>query len=236
MKERDRQRLSQEGVGLADSFTCGKSRMEYTKLEGSLSPAPGSTQGHPNSNPALQRCFSCLCAEQLPAAHVPTELFRVALYEWKYLKIILSIEVTVLHVLEAAALLLHHGSTIAEDEFCNWTVGEAAQQDVFCPRGWWTWNGLPRAAGLILTCWNSWCVGALLSDIGVGFAWCCVKPGVGLSDPSESFPTWDVLWFYGCGGVEHKLSLLTWKIENAVTISLSFSSTRGVEGSLQSLT
>lgn len=180
-------------------------RMEYPKLEGSSSQplAPYRATQTLTQYPALQRCWSCLCAERLPAACFPTELFWGPLYAWEYLKVILSIGVTLsftfwrmLHCWYITAATLQKMTS---------AIG---QQDVFCPRGLRSWNGLPRAAGMILSCQGSRCVGALLSDIGVGFAWCCMKPGVGLGDPSGSFSTCHKTAEYGCGGVEHKLSLL----------------------------
>ena len=35
----------------------------------------------------------------------------------------------------------------------------------------------------------------LLSDIGFGFGWSCVEPGVGLDDPCRSLPAQEI--FYG---------------------------------------
>jgi len=64
---------------------------------------------------------------------------------------------------------------------------------MFCLRGWWAWNSLPRAVGTAPSCWSSRSVGTALSDIGFGFGWSYVEPGVGLDGPYGFIPTWDIL-------------------------------------------
>lgn len=56
----------------------------------------------------------------------------------------------------------------------------------FCTRGWsGKWHSLPRAFDVALCCQSSRSIWAMLSSTGLGFGWCCVKPGVGID---SSFP------------------------------------------------
>ena len=47
--------------------------------------------------------------------------------------------------------------------------GATGGEGKVCTRGWWAWNGLPRAMGTALSCWSSRSVWTALSDIGFGF-------------------------------------------------------------------
>lgn len=152
--------------------------MEYPKLEGSSSQplAPYRATQTLTQYPALQRCWSCLCAERLPTACFPTELFWGPLYAWEYLKMIPSIGVTLsftfwrmLRCWHITAAILQKMTSATLQKMMTSAIG---QQDVFCPRGLLTWTGLPRAAGMILSCQGSRCVGALLSPQHRG--WVCV--------------------------------------------------------------
>jgi len=63
-----------------------------------------------------------------------------------------------------------------------------------CPGQW----AQPQTAGV------QWAFGHCSQIQGLDLRWCCVEPGVGLSDPCGSFPTQDILWFYD--------SLLHWEV------------------------
>lgn len=60
---------------------------------------------------------------------------------------------------------------------------------------------LPRAEGTALSCRSSGSTETLLSAIG--FGWCWVQSGAGLSDPCESLPIGHILQFYWTPKAEH---------------------------------
>ena len=67
--------------------------------------------------------------------------------------------------------------------------GQLGVRDRGCTRGWWAWNGLPRA----VSCESSRSVWTLLSNIGPGFGVVLCGAGVGLSDTCGSLPAEDIL-------------------------------------------
>lgn len=61
---------------------------------------------------------------------------------------------TLLHILENAALLVHHSSNFAEDDFCNWTAGCVLPQRAAHMK--WAAQGSrhdPKLPGLTM-CWS----------------------------------------------------------------------------------
>ena len=67
-------------------------------------------------------------------------------------------------------------------------------RDRLCTRGQWAWNGLPRAVGTARVPEFRERLDSA-QTLGLNVGWCCVEPGVGLSDPYGSLPTWGILCF-----------------------------------------
>lgn len=69
--------------------------------------------------------------------------------------------------------------------------GQVGVRERLCTGRLWAWNGLQGSghSSELPELREHW-----LSDVEIGFGWCCVEPGVGLGDPCGSLPT---LWFCG---------------------------------------
>lgn len=75
----------------------------------------------------------------------------------------------------------------------------------FFSSGWWTPN---RAVIMVLSCWSSRSVLAMLSDIySLQFRWSSVEQKVGLNDPCGSFPTWNIQFLLPPYAFSHLKSL-----------------------------
>jgi len=61
-----------------------------------------------------------------------------------------------------------------------------------CQKSWLTWRHNIKWS----QSWACQCSKSVLAMLSVTCSDFCVKPRVGLSDPYESLPTWDFVWFY----------------------------------------
>ena len=73
--------------------------------------------------------------------------------------------------------------------------GQLGARDRVCTRGWWAWNGLPRAVGTAPRAGAQGAFGQRSQTLGLDSGWCYVELRVGLNDPCGSLPARDILLF-----------------------------------------
>ena len=71
--------------------------------------------------------------------------------------------------------------------------GQLGVRDRVCTRGWWAWNGLPRAVGMTLSSGVLKAFGQHSEIYDLFFERSCVAPGLALDDHFDSLPIQDVL-------------------------------------------
>ena len=71
--------------------------------------------------------------------------------------------------------------------------GQLGVRDRVCTRGWWAWNGLPRAVGMAPGFSSLRSIWITPSEIWFGF---CVQARIRFDDSCGSLPTQDILRFY----------------------------------------
>jgi len=74
----------------------------------------------------------------------------------------------------------------------RWEWDRLDTRKKFFTRGWWAWNKLPRAVGMDPRARVQEVWGHHSQTYGPIFGGSCEEPRVGLDEPYESLPTWDI--------------------------------------------